>query len=206
MNCEAGDKLRDYMVSGYFLFGRFRLKRNFTRIHFLIFFLALAVLLLVRLPAGLLAAFLLLVMIDAVVGVFLLFWIVRAVRVSRNIAWLEKHGSSKEALREIEAEGKPYFERQDVVFGAQYAFFFSSGVVSSYRDITSLHLEAKADRPSYAHAMPTRNILWARLSRGKWVPLAIKFDFAGVRAAASVKQLKNYAAELIARNPQIRWE
>jgi hypothetical protein len=200
------DKLRDYMISGYVLIGRFRLKRRLTVILFLVFSLALAAMMLAPLPAGLRAIVILLVMIGGILGVFQLFWIVRAVRVSRNIAWLEKHGGSREALRELESEGRPYFEKQDVVFGAQYGFFFSSGVVLSYRDIAALHLEGKTDGPSFAHAMPARNILWARLRDGKWMPLAITFAFAGIRAAASVKQLKDYASELMKRNPGIQWD
>jgi hypothetical protein len=203
---EAAIKLRNYMISGFFLIGRFRLKRNFTVIHFIVLSLTSATLILTPLPAGLQATLILLVMIGGIIGVFLLFWTVRAVRVTRIIGRLEKRGGSGDALRELEVEGKPYFEKADVVFGAQYGFFFSSGVVLSYRDITGLHLEGKTDRPSHTLAMPTRNILWARLSEGKWVPLAITFAFAGVRAQASVKQLKNYAAELMERNPKITWE
>ena len=197
-------KLADYMISGFFFYGNYKLKRNLTIVHFIIFplvaYLVFAQLLPMTLRFILFFAFL----FGIVITICQLVWISHAANVSYTVRKLQKRGDCRDALQEIEKTGKPYFTKRDVFFGLNYAFFFSAGAVFAYSDITSLHIESNYDRiKPLGSVTKNKNVLWGRLHGGKWLPLA--HTSATPRNETSLKPLKDYAAKLMEQNPEIQW-
>lgn len=203
---DAGNKLADYMISGFFLHGHFRLKRNMTVIHFIVFPLIFALTFTDILSLSLRLFFIFPMLAGIVVSIYRIIWIIRAARVSWAMKRLEKRGDCEDALRELEEKGKPYYEKKDVVFGSRYAFFFPSGAVLSYRDIVGLQIVAECEKPQCVRSLPKYNVLRARLSDGKWILLSYQFTFAANRGPAAIESLRNDAAELLKYNATIKLE
>ena len=196
---NARNKLTDYIISGYFLYGRFRFKKILTAIYFIVFPLILILAFTKVLPETLLFCVIILTPVGAAIAIHLLFWLMRAVRVTQAVKRLEKSGAVAQALQELEDSGRPCFEKRDVFFGPQYVFFFRYGVVLSYDDIIRLRIDAQYDKPQTRTLK--KNFLWAKLSDGKWVPLASTRVLHPI--AASIKPLQDYVSALTSRNTDI---
>lgn len=202
---DTGSKLADYMIGGYFLYGQFRLKRKLTVIHCIVFPLLLVSCSIGILPVFLRVSLIVLFIPGMLITICLIFWIPRAVRVSRAVGRLEKRGACEEALREIEENGKPYYRKEEAVFGSRYLFLFSSGTVLAYHDIAKLKIEANYDKPNALRHLIINDALWARLTDGKWLPLA--YTAAGRnRGLATLQPLRKYASEIMKHNPAIEME
>jgi hypothetical protein len=202
MNAD-GYRLADYLISGFFLHGRYRMKRNFAISVFVLFPLLTALCFTELLPAEFRLALLLPWIPGFVSVVFLIPWTARALRVSRVVRRLAGRGGCGEALRELRENGRPHYERREVFWGRRYAFFFPYGVAFPYDDAAELNFQLEYNKPR-GRSMPTRNILWGKMKDGKWFPLAHSSTL--LPRAVSLKPLQEYAAELIKRNPAIRLE
>lgn len=201
---DDGYRLADYLISGFFLYGRYRMKRNFAVSVFVLFPLITVLCFTELLPVNFRLALLLPWFAGMVFAVFLIPWAVRAIRVSRVVRRLVGRGGCGEALGELREDGRPFYERRAVVFGRKYAFFFPYGVAFPYDDAARLHFQVEIDKPRGIRSLPGRNILWAKMKDGKWFPLA--WSSAVFHREAFLKPLREYAAELIKRNPAIRLE
>lgn len=199
---EEAEKLADYMIGGFFLMGRFRLKRKLTVIYFILFALQNALCYLNILPLFLRLFLPVMLIPGALITFCMLFWLPRAARVSRMVGSLARRGDCGEALRELEETGRRNFAGGEVIFAPRYGFFFPSGAVLSYGDIAALRIQAEYNKPRGVRFLPMRSVLWARLADGKWVPLA--YAAGPNRGEATLEPLRKYASELMKRSGAVK--
>ena len=201
---EAGRRLADYLISGFFLNGHFRLKQRLTYVYFIVFSLVCAGLFIGWVPDIIKLSLIIPFLAGLILSVRQLFWTARAARVSRSVKRLENLGQCYNALQELEETGGRVFQKQDVVFSLRYAFFFTSGAAVSYSDIMRLRIEANYSKPTYLRSMTEGNALWAKLGDGTWLMLAA--TRIRKRNDIIIRPLRNYATELIKHNPSITME
>lgn len=199
---NSSGKLADYMISGFFLRGHFQAKKYLTIIHFILFSLTTFLVFTNTLPENYRLLMILPFMAGIVITICQLFWIVRAVRVTNSIRRLEILGKCETALREIEDTRKSNFDKIDVIFCSNFAYFFPNGFVLSYEDVSKLYIASGFNRTKFAHYPSRKNVLWAKLSGGNWLPLAYTLSILSHNPAC-IKPLQNYAKELKEHNPAI---
>lgn len=195
------DQLADFLIGGFLLDGRFRLKRNLAIAHFIFFPLIIAACLFNFLPVTVRMLLAFWIFVGLALTAYLPFWLARAARIFRAIKLLERHGSPEDALQELKQTCGSDHRKPDVVFGSRHVFSFQTGVVLAYQEIACLQIQTEYDKPRCLRSLPTHNVLWAGLPDGKWFPIAK--TSAAYRSAASLEPLQTDVAELLRRNPDI---